>query len=379
MYKVRQEGRKYIMDAGSAHGVTTGAVFAIYKDPKDFSASAIGQLVALHPGPFSTIMRCPTNQPPIDTGTNKFALRIRAGEEEDLRLHIVADKGLKKIVKCLLNTMDASATDQPRIVLVRRAMAELEVAFKGNEMVFNILDPLVNRHGLEHVPLRVPTTIDSIYSIICAAARYRWHLRRSAYISKLQNKVQVELFRLNSNLEEDDEDFAVSLVPDGPNLISGGVVDLLVDEKEESLYGMRVSNSSRHPLYLELFYFDNSDFSISKSISCHYCTPTTSLPATLYHPPLSKGTVDPPLPPNQNVCIGYGSEGSPPMTFFLRDGQSVDVGFLKLFLSTDPVDLSGMEQPSAFGGQGRERPKEIQRSVGGWHTILIPIIQRRML
>ena len=46
--------------------------------------------------------------------------------------------------------------------------------------------------------------------------------------------------------------------------------------------------------------------------------------------------------------MGYGDSGSVPYTYFLREGQNVDVGTLKLFLSRNQVNLSHVAQPSPF-------------------------------
>ena len=70
---------------------------------------------------------------------------------------------------------------------------------------------------------------------------------------------------------------------------------------------------------------------------------------TYYEPPTSDtGKVDPPLLPKSSVTIGYGPEGGVPYTYYLRDGQNIDVGYLKLFLFTQPVDLSHVPQSSPF-------------------------------
>ena len=46
--------------------------------------------------------------------------------------------------------------------------------------------------------------------------------------------------------------------------------------------------------------------------------------------------------------MGYGDGGWVPQTFFVREGQKVDVGILKLFLSKKQVDLSHIAQSSPF-------------------------------
>ena len=80
--------------------------------------------------------------------------------------------------------------------------------------------------------------------------------------------------------------------------------------------------------------------------------------------------------------MGYGDSESIPHTFFLRDGQNVDVGILKLFLSTEPVDLSHVAQSSPFVFEsGRDAPQtvvpELPKLPLPWDTIEIPVVQRR--
>ena len=76
------------------------------------------------------------------------------------------------------------------------------------------------------------------------------------------------------------------------------------------------------------------------------------------------------------LTIGYGAGGAEPFSYFLREGQDVDVGFLKFFFATKPVDLSKIPQPSPFIPRraGKQQEKEV---VETWGTILIPVVQRR--
>jgi hypothetical protein len=61
----------------------------------------------------------------------------------------------------------------------------------------------------------------------------------------------------------------------------------------------------------------------------------------------------------------------------MRDGQDVDIGFLKLFLTTEPVDYSNIPQTSPFhldnrgNGTHKAKPRLI------WDTILVAVVQRR--
>ena len=103
-----------------------------------------------------------------------------------------------------------------------------------------------------------------------------------------------------------------------------------------------------------------------------------------YQPPTSDaGKVSTPLLPKSSVTIGYGAGGGIPYVYYLRDGQDIDVGYLKLFLFTQPVDLSHVPQNSAFAQVSPFAVRHNNETVGTiptcqWDTILIPIIQREV-
>lgn len=81
--------------------------------------------------------------------------------------------------------------------------------------------------------------------------------------------------------------------------------------------------------------------------------------------------------------MGYGAGGGRPFKYLLRPGQDIDVGFVRMFISTRVVDLAGIEQRSPFrddvgsrdamGAQvkRRSRPKPI------WDAVTIAVVQRR--
>ena len=77
--------------------------------------------------------------------------------------------------------------------------------------------------------------------------------------------------------------------------------------------------------------------------------------------------------------MGYGDPGWVPQTFFLREGQEVDVGILKLFLSRKQVDLSHIAQETPFKVSRASaeavlpEPKNLPLP---WDTIEIPVVQQ---
>ncbi len=76
------------------------------------------------------------------------------------------------------------------------------------------------------------------------------------------------------------------------------------------------------------------------------------------------------------MTVGYGASGTVAKRYAPRPGQDVDVGFLKLFVTTKYVDLSGIVQKSPFG-EGHatyEAAVEIQHQ---YYTMCVTIVQTR--
>lgn len=97
-----------------------------------------------------------------------------------------------------------------------------------------------------------------------------------------------------------------------------------------------------------------------------------------YYQPSTAGKykVDPPLAANGSLSVGYGSGGSAPFTYLLRQGQDVDVGFLKLFLTTEYVDFSNMPQASPFSQDHRGVARVHLKKMSTWGAVLVTMVQR---
>ena len=96
-------------------------------------------------------------------------------------------------------------------------------------------------------------------------------------------------------------------------------------------------------------------------------------------PPIARGTVEPPLKGKGYLTVGYGDSGSVPYRYFLRKGQNVDVGTLKLFLSREQVNLSDVAKPSPFVSDRGSAEVELIEPTNlplPWDTIDISVVQR---
>lgn len=71
------------------------------------------------------------------------------------------------------------------------------------------------------------------------------------------------------------------------------------------------------------------------------------------------------------------SGGVEPFTYVVTGPvHDIDIGFLKIYLSTKAFDLSGIAQASTFA-QARANANWCARPIVTWDAILIPVIQRQ--
>jgi hypothetical protein len=108
----------------------------------------------------------------------------------------------------------------------------------------------------------------------------------------------------------------------------------------------------------------------------HVCIEPYFLPTYGKH-----GIIEIPLPAHDCLTIGYGSSGTPGYSYLVREGQDVDVGALKVFLSTDYVDYGRIAQRSPFENpkdyRGTRAEDNTSSKGGSWDTMTVAIVQRK--
>jgi hypothetical protein len=246
-------------DAGEAAGITIGAEFEVYQDQN--SGHLLGTVVVCELSAFSTTLYAKESRFALER--DGVALKSRAGTEERVRIH-VADGSLKNFVKKI-------DPNQRIIQLVERDHgAEFGIALEKGRVVFNIYDSDVTRYGLTRMPCALEPTLEAISPVIHAAARFYWHRRRTLQtrLRGLAKKVVIKMKELMLEIIEEDDELVkpVCIDIDRPNASDDwrGGQDFDVQLETGTLYGWKITNYWNVPLYPALFYFDNSDWSISE-------------------------------------------------------------------------------------------------------------------
>ncbi|KDR74095.1 hypothetical protein GALMADRAFT_250859 [Galerina marginata CBS 339.88] len=361
-YNLRLEENEIVLDAGAAHGIANGAEFVVYKDTNSFSEVPVGTLIVDSLKPFSAIMKVSPEKTPFTLTKSSVAMQTSTGDREDIRLYIPLSDGLFPCYQAWLSLTQDSREYVQNISLVDTPQdAHLELRMENDKVIFLIKDERITQHGFTRMYYGVEPSVEELVPIMKAAAHYYWKLNLTNNNPDITSSIQMEFYKLDaSEFNFDEETGLPDMTTSGPNMCKNNVVDFVVDE--DSPYGIKLTNNGPYDFYPYLFYFDNSDLSIGE----------------YYQPPSSgRYTLDVPLKANGGtLTIGYGSGGSSPFSYFLREDQNLDVGFLKLFISTKPIDLSNIPQTSAFE-KTRGEIDLSKKSEEVWGTILLPVIQRR--
>ena len=261
---------------GTARGISLGAEFEVYQDQ---DSQSLGIVFASKVEPLSTTLSRYSNE----LEESKFVLKgdgvarqISVGSEESHVLRVyVADKKLKALVKKIERTDPLHRIIQP----VAKDQAEFGMAVEGRQVVFDIFDPLVTKYGLTRMPHRIEisdgpdsdaTLITRLAHVLRAADHFYWHLRRTPGAESdsetgpgLTNFVEIAVADMEQDSDSYDEFLRPILSPIEASWKSGKAFDLQVDDRG-TVHGWKITNNTARELYPALFYFDNSDWSISE-------------------------------------------------------------------------------------------------------------------
>jgi hypothetical protein len=368
------------MHAGAAQGVTVGSTYEIH--PSNLIPSRA------QPNPSAGALVVSK----VDTVSSELSYTSRATVFRVPRL-FYCRLGTPAAVKLPLYCVDKAWLDtffpleereRFSVVLVDHANAaalclslvDSKVHFTRNH---TLIDPYI-RSRLPHAVDR--NDVARIRRIIKCAIHFNYHLTRSGPGDFRNVYMELTHLRIDHSAE-----FGLTLIPFGKNLIEKEPASLVVDEHAN--LGMTIYNRTNLSLYPYLFYFDPSDLEISMGHSFSQIQPLTDVRILVewYSSPAGAGLgrrtykVDAPLPPKSRLTIGFGNGGGLPWRFHLRDGEDIDVGFFKLFLTTSPADFASIIQGSPFVENSlgyRIVPIEGERpEVYEWGSQLSTVVQRR--
>lgn len=242
------------LKAGSVQGITEGDQFEIYETAS--SSQLLTTLECVDVNLTTAKLHFSDNELILEDA-DYYALQIRAGQEEKLKVY-TSDEKFKRSLLC-------SSPSLGRITVVdAEHEAHMVLDKLGDEISFRniyMLDKLGRISGISHLPSVAVTLPDKQREYSLAhASHYHWHLRRApsnCTRRKLRDDVQIKYLQLrNPNSGE------LGMQPVDRNLIRDGMIVVKFDS--EVGYGFEITTQLDEDIYPWVFYFDNHTFSIGK-------------------------------------------------------------------------------------------------------------------
>ncbi|KIJ97419.1 hypothetical protein K443DRAFT_245458 [Laccaria amethystina LaAM-08-1] len=364
-FPIKMNGSAYEMQAGSAHGVTEGSEFSLYNDSLTINDSpslcvfVVASAAAI--GPFTTTLKIKGTSSAITLSATSCVLQTKAGAPEDLLLLSPLDEKLLRLYETLATMMKESHPGKRQIrPVLEKEKARLGLSIVDNRIAFDIFDSRLAEYGLTRIPQTVANDPKEIIPVLHGAAHFYWHLNREVKDALVDTCIEIECKTLIPTRDRDSSGHLI-YKPTGDNHLQGGVIDVVASDR--TMYGYKITNESDRDLYLNAFYFDNTDFSIQP----YYQSPTSGKFKT--YPTLTKD--------GGYLPLGYGSGGVGPFTYQLEDNTDIDVGYLVFFITSENVNLSTIPQKTPFKPLGRKSVQVTTPADPVYGTILVPIVQRR--
>ncbi|CAE6447573.1 unnamed protein product [Rhizoctonia solani] len=379
----RPSSQVYVLSAGTSTGISVNNLFELHaNDISGPNNPPLGELIVYNVEMRRAFLR-PVQKAPISCPPKAYARQTGYGPDQSLKVHFTP--GFLNTAKQDRKWHSSYEDFHRRRVFVESSAreAELIVDVKGtSEATFISTHSLLKKYGIENLPPKgsFPVPADSsALRVIAAASRWSWHLNRTPVRSTVKDDIHIEFSRLEAGARDPASGNKNILQPI-KNLNVNGVADFVVSKQDH--YGLTLVNNSERNLHAYCVYFGATDLTIRKC----YLNSTASIwknPKEDAAPEIGKTWKDFSLPRNSRVPIGHGSSsGVRPLRFQLDPDQDIEVGVMKLFVTSGHVDFGPLEQQSPFTVHGRrimdDEEMDAQEELDEiWDVTTLTLIQRR--
>jgi hypothetical protein len=275
---VKFENDTLTLQAGAASGVTFKSVWELHESPTE-NSHALGRFRAETPGVSTTALQ-PVNADgdgPLSAGTRLYARQVQCGTGNELRVWFSPEAKpfifpeTEGEVKADSEDMVGSSEHEVGYV-VHPARDSADIAVELHwpdspdaepEAVFHLCNSQAEKYGVATLERRKPARRDEVEAVLFAAAKWNWHLQRTSPTTRTKDLVKMEMMKVAEKTGTGIGEREYLPQPEA-DLNATGVVDFVVREKD--LYGIRLTSRVGVPLYVRMFYFDMTDFSICKSL-----------------------------------------------------------------------------------------------------------------
>jgi hypothetical protein len=262
------------LQAGAASGVTFTSVWELHEIPT-VDSPPLGRFLAETPSMSTTVLRPenPDRDMELPAGTRLYARQVRCGTGNELRVWFSPEAQSLIFPKTeneasSEDVVGSSENEVGYVVHPTRDSADLAVelyhpgsADAEPEVVFHLCNPQAEKYGVATLERRKPARRDEVEAVLFAAAKWNWHLQRTKANAWALGMVKMEMMKIAEKVGAYYGDRVYLPQPEA-DLSTTGIVDFVVQTKD--FYGIRLTNWMEVPLYVRMFYFDITDFSICK-------------------------------------------------------------------------------------------------------------------
>ncbi|KAF9477983.1 hypothetical protein BDN70DRAFT_836903 [Pholiota conissans] len=362
----------YTVTCGTIYNVSPSSEFSVYRKSDIHFADRIGLLHVVRIDSCNLVATVAPNTPIFDTAAPTVAVWTNSDKKHHPHFHIPSGDEFHKFLDDLSPSHTLKQFFHHTVPLVDNSEdshAEITMNPDGNKV--NLKFTVDTTHGVfSHKLNSIITVLDpepeDLAKALSRVAHFYHEVKFFNNNPHLSHCIVVEFYKLRTVLEPMECGWQRKMEAGGSNLCVNGAICLVAqkDDSDDDLYGMKIINNWTQDLDVNIYRFDNNDFSIkpcAESGACQGYRPGHDLP-------LKCG--------GGSMAIGYGSAGYPPMAFKLDEGLETQVLFLKIYLSAQTVNLSHLSQDSAFAStrgvtQYHPKPKVT------WTDIVVPVILRR--
>ncbi|KAJ7914403.1 caspase domain-containing protein [Mycena leptocephala] len=320
--KSASSSQLFRVEMGTVEGIVPGTEFSAYDRKNNYLCTFIAQSVRV--GETILVWKPEKDQSPVDIHPWSRAV-VSDWKSSPLPVHDPADFPHTSVLFPTMgivrppNMVLAPSLEEAYIV-VRSDDDEIVIEPRTSTVLAGLPKPGFALGDPAHLPHAIDGVAHFSYFFDCANETDRL------------DGVELEMHRLRGEYPCCTPDLQVG------NMIKDGAVRFTSEVGAQ--YGFTIRNMSDEDLFPYLFYFDPETYTIQN-----------------WYSPAGAG-VEPPLPSGATVTVGMGSERA--FDFTLSPGELSSCGFLKLFVTSDYIDLGWIQQELSpfdprFVGTGRFR------------------------
>ncbi|KJA25051.1 hypothetical protein HYPSUDRAFT_76127 [Hypholoma sublateritium FD-334 SS-4] len=366
-YEEGSPGRRgqYILLAGRMQQIQTQSKFDIFEKLDFNQVSRLGTLTVIEVRDLSSVATVtPVGHVSLEPKLDIVAVQKKSNAEDDLKIFIPRGNSFLPEYHYLkrLDGMDGICLVQEQgNANINISMDQGKLSLIIRTLPHALLAPQEWEHTFKYDPRSAETQ-----SVLSKAVHFFRHLKpaSSHFDTYIYDNITLKVFELADDLRLGGRK------PVEPNLFDGNII--AIPHKHNVYHGIELTNgTSDLDLHVSIFIFSFSDLSIVPIVE--------SRPNAGYR-------VDHSLSAGQKLALGWGAAGIQPIDSVLADDQAIDIQYLKVYISTQPTNMSFLAQTSPFSGKGiltttpasPGYPRGVRQVIPAtpprWTSILVPLV-----